>query len=126
MAESTVKTDDGFVGDAILNDIKTAIAGSNDKIITMVKEHYVDQEVQKRVQQLVKGLDSLQAARKELAKIKPDNIVYDEDEQIISQGFSKAKLDDLGKARKKVSKLEKALSKAFDGDFSELNNLGNE
>ena len=72
----------------------------------------------------MKVLGDLNAMEKEIKKIKPDMCLYGIDKKLISENWSKEKLEALEKKNTARSKLEKALQKALeDGEYKDLLNL---
>jgi len=105
----------------VLSDISETIKnGGNEKVMARVKEAFVERELQKRTDAMVKAFDKLTEARSDLKKIKPDVIAYDENGQEVSAQYSKAKVDERKKAQEKVAKIESAINLALTGDYSKL------
>lgn len=104
---------------SVIQSIKT----SNPAVIEAVKTRLVAQEVDRRVNALVKAIEAVNALEKEGQKIKPDIITYASDKSVQSEGWSKGKLEERDKHDKKLAKLRQAIEKALDvGDYSQLLN----
>lgn len=89
-----------------------------------VVDTLVDREVTKRSEALVKVIDLLQQAEKELGKVRPDLKAYDAKGGVVSENWSKKQLDEKSKVQKKVEKLTQAINKALDKkDFGDVYNL---
>lgn len=109
----------------ILDKIKTNISGSSQKVLDAVVEARVKVEIEKRQDSILKALDEISKADSEIKKIKPDQESFDADGKLISSTFTKAKSEELKKAKKRLTDLDEALSLALatPPDFSKLNNL---
>lgn len=110
---------------AELNDVLSEISETikndgNATVMARVKEAFVERELQKRTDALVKAFDKLTEARSDLKKIKPDVVAYDEDGKEVSASYSKAKIDERKKAQEKVGKIESAINAALAGDYSKV------
>ena len=71
-------------------------------------------------------MDDLVALQKERQKIaRPDQVTFNADRTPATETYSRARLDELDKADRKIGKLTAALDKAIDtGDLADLYNLG--
>jgi hypothetical protein len=98
------------------------LANSGDAVKELVIEKLVDDELEKRKQLVLKGVDAVDNARKDLSKIKPDQTSFDvEGQPVGTPAYSRGKLDELNKAKQKLAKLEGALNKALENnDYQEL------
>lgn len=106
--------------------VTSALANSGETVRQKVIDTLVDQELNKRSEAIVRGLNEQSKLKKEAFKIKPDILAYDDQGQEVSANWSKAKLEEKKKNEDKLSKLEKALEKALDkNDYGDLNNLLN-
>lgn len=104
--------------------VASQIAQINPVVGEKVVEHFVQTEINKRADAIVKGLDTLSNFQRERAKLaKPDQVSYNADRTVAAETYSKAKLDEIEKLDKKIEKLEKAINKAIDGDMGDLYNL---
>jgi len=101
------------------------ISKLGDRVESSVVDMMVDKELNRRTPALVQGLEKLTEFEAEYKKTdKPDVITRDRDGKEISSGYSAKKLEEIKKAGERVSKLEKAIEKAFEhGDLKDLNQL---
>lgn len=89
------------------------------RLIAMLTE----EEVVLRANLLKTAFEKLNLQRKALTKIKPDVITYNANGEESSASFSKAKIDELKKAKDEMGKLEKALEQALSGDYTKLKEI---
>jgi hypothetical protein len=92
-----------------------------DRIVEVLTER----EVQARVDLLDSALKKRAEAQKELRKLeRPDQVAYDADGKVTAESFSKARADEVKKAREQAQKLEGAITTALlRSDFSKLKEL---
>lgn len=96
-------------------------AQTDGSIRQKVVEHFAEVEKARRVDMLVKAMDARTEKAKELSRIKPDNICYDEDGQQTSASWSKEQAAKRKTLRKELNRLDKAINKAInDADYSAL------
>jgi hypothetical protein len=108
----------------VLAAVSERIGASGPAVRERVVSALVEREVVARVELLDKALAKRTETEKDLRKLKPDVENYDADGKLVSSSYSKAKADELKKARESLDKLEKALDKALvDNDFSKLREL---
>lgn len=101
------------------------IASLGPSIEDKVVDVLVTREKDKRSEALVKALDLHAQAEKDLKKIKPDQAYMNEKGET-TQMFSKAQLDKLNQAKKKVDRHANAINKALEKkDFNDVYNLAN-
>lgn len=93
-------------------------------------QHVIDRlaeaEIKKRADALFKAVQASDDCYRQFAKMnRPDVIGYDSGRKIISEAFSKQRLDEVEKVQKKLSKIEKAVGRATAAkpDYSELLSL---
>ncbi len=103
------------------NSIKSKVADSGG----VIKDKFVDSEVKKvidqRSTQLASLVDAMNVARRDLNKIKPDVIAYNQDGSKASENYTKAAIDKRAKGVEKLAKADKVLKKALiDNDYSEV------
>lgn len=108
----------------IITAIKNRITDQN----SSVRESYIDQEVQAKLSQRVelvkKAMIELGTQKKEIDKIKPDDIKYDLDGKVVQELYSKEVIDKRNKSLEKSQKVEKALKKALsEADYTDLENI---
>lgn len=86
----------------------------------------VDAEINLRSEKALGVFNQIEDQTKVVKRLlKPDVEVFDENGNIVSVSFSKERSGELKKAREKLTKLEEALSKAFDkNDWSGVLTLG--
>jgi hypothetical protein len=107
----------------VLAEVADALKGSNEAVKGRLKSALVEREVLKRVDLLDRGLAKLRDLKSEVNKIRPP-VTFTADGGKVEGTFSKADFETLKKAKEKVSKLEAALEKAFQGqEFDKLTNL---
>lgn len=111
--------------DVLASQVKETIKDNNYRVFDKVVEVLVDQELTKRRDIVIKGLEALKCARNELNKVQPDIVSYGLDGKAIgSPAFSKTKIEERKKTLEKVNNLEGALEKALtEGVFDKLTNL---
>jgi len=81
-------------------------------------------EIDRRTQAVLDGLESLQKQEKDLKKMKPDMPAYDSAGKLVSENWSKAKIDEKAKLEKAIVKLSDALDAALDkADYGKLFNM---
>jgi len=109
---------------SITEEVAKGIA-SNEKIKDIVVKTLVDKEVLRRANSIVSAIDKIPELDKELNKIKPDiSAQYDANGHEINRAaFSKEKIKQVNEIKGRIAKLEKAINKALEGDFSEIFNI---
>lgn len=107
----------------IRQDIAAKIAEINPLVKDRAVEAIVEREVAKRANTIVSGLDKLRTLNNDLKKIKPDQIVYDGEGKVQSEGWTQAQLKKLAEAKAACKKLDAAIEKALNGDLGDLNNI---
>ncbi len=97
--------------------LKDEVASKLSELNPTIRERVVkvktDEELDKRRDLVLKGLAKLEELQKSFAKIKPDHIIKDENDQIIQQGYTEGKLKDRKKAIDDIRKMEEALVKGL-------------
>lgn len=89
-----------------------------------VVDHLTNTEIMRRTDMLVKAMDVRYEAEKELSKIKPDSVAYDEGGAKHHELFTKAKVDERKKCKEKLAKIDKAINKAInDADYDSLRKI---
>lgn len=78
-------------------------------------DHYVQKEIDRRSDMIIKALEKLEASEKDRDSIKPDQQIMDAAGKELQTGYSKPIFDKLKKAKERVEKLTKALNGALDG-----------
>lgn len=90
-----------------------------------VKERIVGalyaKEVESRADRIIKALDALDAAEKALADVaKPDTVTCDRAGAVVSETYSRSRIESIRKAEKAANQLRTAIESALAGDFSGL------
>jgi len=94
------------------------------RVADQVKAAIVTSEINKRSEAIIKGLDKLDSLQRADKKIKPDMVQYDTAGTVISENWSKAKLDEKNKSQATIRKLTSAINKALgNGDFGDLTGI---
>lgn len=108
-----------------MNTIKEAVAERLSTIGPQVKEtiiqSLVHEETQKRVEATQKALSQIQVLEKEIESTKPDQKMYNAEGNLVHEGFSQGKYQELTKKKEQLAKLTKAVEQALEGsDFKAL------
>lgn len=91
------------------------------KVRELTVNRLADEEIDKRVKLLMSALSQRADLSKELDKIRPDNLNFDETGKKVAEYYSKEKSDARKKATEKLTKMDKAINKACnDGDYEDL------
>lgn len=98
----------------IRKSIKDGIKGGHSDVQDRVVSHYTEQEIKRRSDLIIKGLDKLETLEEELSRIKPDASTYNEKQEVIQEAYSKAQSDKLKKAKDSIEKLSKPLNAAIE------------
>lgn len=78
-------------------------------------------EIDRRANALLKAFNAAAMTKKEIQKLKPDNVTRDEFGKEISVGYSSAKYEELKKLKEKLAKIEGLISAAVDkADYSKI------
>jgi len=109
----------------LLSEVAEKIGQSTSQVRERVISALVEREVVARTDILDKALAKRTELDREIRKLqKPDVEQFDVDGKVVSASFSKARVDELKKAREGLEKLEKAIDKALtDNDFSKLKEI---
>lgn len=104
--------------------VKTLLTQSTPSLKNRVVNTLVEKELTTRHDKLLKALDMIKEAEKELKKIKPDVEHFDADGNPEKPKYTKTQLDALKAAKKKIADINEAIALALDkGDVTKLNNL---
>jgi hypothetical protein len=99
------------------------VAGCNDAVLDRVVDHFAEQEANRRVPLILKGLEEVEKAEKALTKLKPEN-TYNEAGDVISSYWTRGGLDGKKKAEETLKKWQEALGKAItESDYAQLEKL---
>lgn len=86
-----------------------------------VKQHFVDTEINRRVDLVVKGMDTLHQLNTDLRKInKPDVNTFNGDGTPAASSFTKPRLDEINKLNERINKLTRAIDAALNGQVNDL------
>lgn len=96
------------------------IASAGPAILGKVIDKLATVEIEKRADALLNAVNAAVATKRELQKVKPDNVTYDGEGKVASETYSKAKIDEKKKLQEKLAKIEAAVEKAVGGDFSKV------
>jgi hypothetical protein len=109
----------------ILSEVAEKIGQSTPQVRERVIDSLVEREVAARTDILDKALAKRTELDREIRKLqKPDVEQFDHEGKVMSASFSKARVDELKKAREGLEKLEKAIDKAItDNDFSKVKEI---
>lgn len=108
----------------VLAEVAGALKGANQSVKSRLVAALTERVLVQRVDMLDKGLAKLKELKKELDKIRAPEMVDITTGAKVPGLLTKAQFQELTKAREKVSKLEKALEKAFNGEeFDKLAGL---
>ena len=89
-----------------------------------VVDHLTNAEVDRRTEMLVKAMAVREETAKDLKKMKPDQVQYEESGKISMTSFSKTKFDELKKCKDKLAKIDKAINRAInDADYDSLKKI---
>jgi len=101
--------------------IKNAVASSGDAVRTKYIESEVSKEIERRASLLANIVEALNSIRKEIGKIKPDIVSYDDHGAVAFQSFSKNVAEGTKKLKERMEKGTAALEKViFNHDYSEV------
>lgn len=119
MSEPNAKTDHAT---AVSQTVADKLAALNPTIMDKVVDIKVEEELKRRTDLALKGLAKLESLEKDLAKIKPDQIVKDpQTGAVIQQGMSPGKWSEKEKAEKAIKEMKDALSLALtEGKYDAL------
>jgi lysine/ornithine N-monooxygenase len=107
---------------AVKEAVAASTAGIKDKVVNL----FVEKELKKLEDAVLKAIADLDTARQEVRKIKPDVETFDADGKVVTTGYHKATLETIKKAKEKVAKLDAAVQAALvDNDYSKVLKLGN-
>lgn len=102
--------------------VAVKISNSTRQVVDAVVDQFVTLEVTRRTDLLFKAIEDCNKQRNEFKKIKPDVQSFDADGKLISESWSKTKVEERKKAIEAIKKKEKVIEKALAGDFSLLLN----
>ena len=97
----------------VAEDIAARVAETTPAMRDKLIAHFVDKEVERRAQILIKGYEATRKAGEEADKIKPDFRTFDLEGKIASQGFTDEGNKKRNQAIARASRLERALMEAL-------------
>jgi Zn/Cd-binding protein ZinT len=93
-------------------------------LLESVIETIAQEKIAGHAATLVAAVKKQDVLRRDVSKIKPDLVSFDENGKKVSEFYSQANQKTLREAKEKLDKFEKAFQKALNsGDFNELENL---
>lgn len=107
--------------------VAETISQAGPAVLAKVIDRLAAIEIDKRVSALENAVNAAVTTKRELQKIKPDNVQYDITGKAVVETYTKAKIEEKQKLEQKLAKIEKAVDKAINkGDFGDLFNLKSE
>src|SRR6266446_4745570 len=73
----------------------------------------VERETRKRADAIVQVLEKLEKEEKEFLRLGTDLKTFDENGKVLTDGYSKARLDERNKAKQRLTNIKTALEKAI-------------
>lgn len=104
-------------------DINDAVKRLHDsgEVRNRIVQALSEKVIAERTEKLAKAFGRREQMSRDLNKIRPDIVGYNANGAKVSEAFSKAKLDELKKAKEELNRLDKAIGKAVDdADFEPL------
>lgn len=111
--KTTVTTNTASV--SVLTDAAEAVKNATGDVRTRLVNMLVERELTSRVEVLDKALNKLKDVRKELQKLKPDQVAMAAD-GTKTETYSEAKWKERAKVQEDLTKLEKAVEAALAGE----------
>lgn len=103
--------------DTVATEISTIAPAVADRVV----KHFVDTEVSRRTDLIVKGMDTLHQLNNDLRKInKPDVNTFNGDGSPAYSSFTKPRLDEVNKLIDRIAKLTKSIDAALNGQVNDL------
>lgn len=105
--------------------VAAKIAASGPSILEQVADALAEEVIGKRVKQVHAAMTELDNIARDLKKLKPDQVAYDESGTVQNSFFSKKVIDDRKKLSEREAKIQKALAKALENnEWGDMGNLG--
>lgn len=105
-------------------EVRAATEAKAAEIPQTVTDHYVEKEIDARVELTIRAIDTLDDLQKQIKKLRPDQEVYDATGNLVSAGYSKIKLEERKKSIERQDRIEAALSDVFENkNFDKLKKL---
>lgn len=106
-----------------LNDVVAEkLINCNSLLVDKLAQLRADQIIKERLDKLSKIYVNYYDLQSKLDKFKPDNVQYDIEGKVVTETYSKAKLDERSKLIKDLNKLTNLLNCLETNDFSQLDN----
>ncbi len=110
----------------INSEVKNRLSTSSHEVKEAVIVGLVQKELNRRAATITTLVERAEIAQKELFKLKPDIVSYNEDGTVKDASYSKPQLEAKKKATELLDKLNTAIDKALAGDFSKAYEIVNE
>lgn len=109
----------------LLAEVAERVKVSAPEVYNRLRDSMVEKEVASRVQLLDTAFQKRRELSNELTKVnRPDQETYNVDGSVASQSYTKARLEEIKKAKETLAKMEEAMERALaDNDWSKLKNL---
>ena len=105
-------------------EVRAATEAKAAEVPQTVTNHYVDKEIDARVELTIRTIDALEDLQRQIKKLRPDQEVFDAAGSVVSSGYSKVKLEERKKLMERQERMEAALSEVFEnGTFDKLKKL---
>lgn len=91
-----------------------------------VVDRFTEAEIKKRADALYKAVEGCDQLYRQLTKVnRPDNIAFDALRNVVGESYSKSRLDEIEKLKKKIDTVERAVAKATADkpDYADLYSL---
>ena len=85
-----------------------------------------ERQAKKESEALVSLMDLISKQETDVRKLKPDAVVRDSEGKIVSENYTEAGWQALNKARERLEKLNKALTKGMAGDMKDVYDIVNQ
>lgn len=96
----------------IQESVAEKITNCSDKVINAVVEKLAEVEISKRIELITKAINKQDQLEKELKKINKNDVVQYND-GVVTEVMSKARYDEIGKSKERITNLKKAIDSAL-------------
>lgn len=101
------------------------IANSGELVAERVVDALADTTLQKREQQVSQAITESDNLARDLQKLKPDALTFNQDGTVAAEAFTKARIEQRAKLKSRIEKIENALAKALEkNDWNPIAHLG--
>lgn len=109
----------------LLAEVAERIKNAAPDVYNRLRDNMVEKEVASRVQLLDTAFQKRRELLNELSKVnRPDQETFNADGSVATQSYTKARLEEIKKAKEVLGKMEEAIEKALaENDWSKLKNL---